>query len=149
VKPMSRCPECNKFVSFAGDEEPEEESVSLEDDGSYVVEVRIHKDCAECGDEIAEALLEVDGTFADLDERDAHWRQVRGLPEEAELPEEAPHGHSLKVSLEDLQGTERRDKKKTFYGFSGVLQVTCECGVGLGDQEVGDATDSGGLDPIE
>ena len=43
-----RCPDCNKFVAFDTDVDPEV-SVSVENDGSITGNVRIVNNCAECG----------------------------------------------------------------------------------------------------
>ena len=55
-----RCPDCNKFVGNE-ENEPEVESVEVDDEGHVNAEVRIVNACAECGTDLTEATLSMDG----------------------------------------------------------------------------------------
>jgi hypothetical protein len=58
-----RCPDCNKFVPMATDNEPEANGdVS---GTSYTCEIRLAHTCEECGTELRECNLEVSYDFAD------------------------------------------------------------------------------------
>lgn len=62
---MPRCPSCEKFVSleFAEIEEPEASDETS--DGTLAVQVRLVRTCAECGDEMKTAELEIELDFTD------------------------------------------------------------------------------------
>jgi len=110
-----RCPDCEKFVSYAGEEEPEQELIEL-NDGEIQAEVRIHKDCAECGSELKEATL--------------------NMQAELSAAFQAAHqgaGHDLQIDeTPQWIATERTEGKgrglKTFYGASAAVTVKCSCG---------------------
>jgi hypothetical protein len=59
-----RCPSCSKFVSYDTDVEPEEQGDAELDGTSLTVSYRRVLACAECGDELKEATIEV---AADID----------------------------------------------------------------------------------
>jgi DnaJ-class molecular chaperone len=59
-----RCPQCNKFVSFDTDAEPEEESTDV-DGTDFTATYRRVLMCAECGDELKEASIELTHDFDD------------------------------------------------------------------------------------
>jgi len=54
-----RCPDCNKFVGIEMDEP--ELNLEVDNDGSITGEVRLVQTCAECGTELAEANLTMEG----------------------------------------------------------------------------------------
>ena len=56
---MARCPDCNKFVGIEMAEP--ELNLEVDDDGSITGEVRLVQTCSECGTELAEANLTVEG----------------------------------------------------------------------------------------
>lgn len=116
-----RCPECNKFVSYAGDEEPEENSYDVDEGGHVTVEVRIHKDCAECSTELKEATIEMEGDVPEtfmkhFDEKNAD-------------------DHSFEVEEISLSSFEESDNpgrparyQRTLYGVEAEVTVKCSCG---------------------
>lgn len=57
-----RCPDCNKFVSFDTEQDPEESNASIDAQGHVAINVRIVNSCADCGTELKEAefVLESD-----------------------------------------------------------------------------------------
>lgn len=119
-----RCPECNKFASYAGDETPELESIEVDQmSGTVTAQVRIHKDCADCSTELKEASLEL----------------------KTDIPEEfvalhcgsAPGVHELVVDetvepepIEEYDNPNRPLRyQRTYYGATLETTVTCtECG---------------------
>ena len=56
---MARCPDCNKFVGIEM-AEPELD-LNVDNDGSITGEVRLVQTCADCGSELAEANLTIEG----------------------------------------------------------------------------------------
>jgi hypothetical protein len=58
-----RCPDCNKFVSFDVDGDPEVELEADESTGEVTGTVRIVNACQECGAELTEATFDVDVDF--------------------------------------------------------------------------------------
>lgn len=54
-----RCPDCNKFVSFDAETEPELDT-SVDDEGVIRINARIVNTCQECGQELKEATLEIE-----------------------------------------------------------------------------------------
>ena len=130
-----RCSDCNKFVSFDTEQEPEID-ISVDDDGVVNGTVRIVNTCAECGTELKEGTfdLEVDLSGAIADHREEHRQKSD--------KDGAVAGHtSLEVEddggsrFEDSVTTDRRGKKitnprymKHLYGAEVEIKVTCECG---------------------
>jgi len=106
-----RCPDCNKFVGNE-ENEPEVESVEVDDEGHVNAEVRIVNACAECGTDLTEATLSMDG--------EADTIPCSCKPEDRELEaEEAGSERSVRIEGKG-RGT------KTFYGAT--LDVTVRCG---------------------
>ena len=119
-----RCPDCNKFVSF-DEGEPELQSIDI-NGNSVTCEVRIVMNCAECGQELKEAMLDMD---ADVD---------TGIG--GDDVEHNGNGHELSVEEQGIESTSRSGyfKKgvfvpaggryaKTYYGASVEFRVTCSC----------------------
>lgn len=119
-----RCPECNKFASYAGDETPELESIEVDQtSGTVTAQVRIHKDCADCSTELKEASLELE---TDLPEAfvTLHCDSETGVHELVvdETVEPEP------IEEYDNPGRPAR-YQKTYYGATLETTVTCtECG---------------------
>ncbi len=115
-----RCPSCNKFVSFDTETEPEVD-VEIDEEGTVTGSVRIVNTCAECGEELKEASLELE---VDLTEACA-----------AHVNEEGEEKHSLSVDDDGSERTERSDGKpgtpsryrRHFYGARVTVSVTCVC----------------------
>jgi hypothetical protein len=77
-----RCEQCNRFVAYEGDEEPEVTEENLEVVGEknkapseilYNVSVRAVKNCAECSTELKSADFEFEGTVPEEFIAE-HWR---------------------------------------------------------------------------
>ena len=108
-----RCPDCNKFVSFDSDEDPEINDLEVDSDGLITGSVMIKNNCAECGTELTEAQFDIG--------------------EQAKL-----EGHEVKegCSFEVEENSAERDIKtdgkgrytRTYYGVRAEFKVSCECG---------------------
>lgn len=103
-----RCNSCSKFVSQdAGDLEAD---ISWADD-HLTGTVRIVQCCAECSQELKEYTFDVDVEVAVCDDPEGE-------------------GHSTEVNYEGLENDSRSEGKgrytKTFYGFSGEVEVYCD-----------------------
>jgi uncharacterized protein (DUF983 family) len=120
-----RCPDCQKFVSYSGDETPElDGSIELDEStGSITATVRIHKDCGECGTELKEATLELEASADDA------FMKAHGPDAEGE--------HELQFDeMAEPEATETRDNpgrparyQKTLFGATLDVTVTCStCG---------------------
>lgn len=107
-----RCPDCSKFVGleFA---EPEVENLEVNEDGHVTGEIRIHRDCADCGNELKEATFEID---VDLSEKvgDGHKGE----------------GHELEIHEDSVEQIEEGGGryKKSYFGARVEFHLTCECG---------------------
>lgn len=111
-----RCPDCNKFVSFDTEEDPEV-TTNVDSEGEVGVEIRLVNKCQECGTELKEACFE--GTIEIPDAKDhaeSHGEKFEGFT----------------VINEDCSRTEDRRPKgrparytKQFYGYE--LEVTIQC----------------------
>jgi len=56
----NRCPDCEKFVSLTPVEDPEwNTEPEIDEDGCVTGELRVVLECAECGEEMKEAVIEV------------------------------------------------------------------------------------------
>jgi len=129
-----RCPDCNKFVSFDADTDPEIDC-DVDEDGHITGSVRIVNQCAECGSELKEANFDVDVNVED--KLHDHWKANGWKGKGA-----APEGHrELDLSddsgsrTERTQTTDRHGKPikshrymKHFYGAEATFMVACECG---------------------
>lgn len=129
---MPRCSGCNKFASL--DEcDPEVGNITVDDDGHVVAQVRIANACADCGNELTEANLEL----------------------EADNPEAAEHvkkkgEHELSAEEESCDRDVKTEGKgrglRTSYGVTMSVKITCSCGkletgIGLSGYEQASAMD--------
>lgn len=138
-----RCPDCNKFVSFDSDADPEVD-VRVEDDGSVSGSVRITNNCQECGQELTEANLDIDDAV-DADELKAHRKTCK-----------KPLDVSLEASRSDWFQTHDRHGKpiknpryrKHYYGAEGDIVVTCACGHTFEAIAWVDSTTGGGMESL-
>lgn len=118
-----RCPDCSKMVSFDTDMEPEEQdAVEVGSDGTITAgSYRRMLGCAECGTELKESTLEING-------------------QQLEVPEKCKDGeeHDWEVEDASVSATERTQSKdrngkpiksaryaKRFYGIE--VQVKAKC----------------------
>ena len=116
-----RCPDCNKFVSFDAENEPEINDEAIDEEGNVTASVRIVNNCADCGTELKEANfdLEVDLTVACAEHVNAEGEDT----------------HDLTVEIESNGRTERSDGKpgtparyrRTYYGAECSVKVSCTC----------------------
>jgi hypothetical protein len=124
-----RCPDCNKFVSFDTDEDPEVD-LSVDDEGVVTGTVRIVNKCAECGTELKEATLDVEIDLSG---------DVRTHKDENHQSDE--DSVTLEIGESDASRTERSPSvdrngrpirnpryRKTFYGAEVNATVRCSCG---------------------
>src|SRR4051812_35969271 len=113
-----RCPNCNKFVSYDVDTDPEIE-VTISDDGTVTGTCRIVNGCAECGTELKEANFDIEMPAAGSEDHDCL-------------------GH-LEVEVEDayrIEETQTLDRNgktiknprymKHLYGAGATFSVTCD-----------------------
>ena len=109
-----RCPNCNKFVSLEF-QEPELQDISVSRD-IISASVRIVRCCAECGEELKEAILDI--TY--------------------DLPDgftECFDNHKITVtdtSIEEIEESGGR-YQKSYYGACISFEVKCSCGANLED----------------
>lgn len=122
-----RCPDCNKFVSMELGE-PEVDSIEVEDadydesgkgTGKVVCSVRVFRACADCGTELKEATLELEGEF-ELPPKDEAKAETEG--------EEAEHAFEVEeTSIDQIEEGGGR-WKKSYFGAEVFYTVTCGCG---------------------
>lgn len=116
-----RCPDCNKFVSFDSDVEPEVNDLEVNEDGFVSCNVRIVNACGDCGTELKEASFDMES--------------------EIEIGEHKGEEHELTVENTGAERTSRSGffqkgkfvsgfgrYAKTFYGAAVDFTVTCSCG---------------------
>jgi RecJ-like exonuclease len=117
-----RCPDCNKFVSFDTDTEPEVDDLEVDESGRVTGTVRIVNTCAECGAELKEATFDLEIDL--VNECEDHVN---------EEGKDSPH--SLEVESDSAERTEREDGKpgtparyrRHYYGAEVRVTVTCDC----------------------
>ena len=108
-----RCPNCNKFVGLEMGEPEWSQSLDITEEGEVSGEVRIARNCAECGDEMKEASFEIEESF-DLEDHQGAGHEVELVSEEPDLD-----------TIEDSGGR----YAKSYYGASCSIKVNCSCGV--------------------
>jgi hypothetical protein len=131
-----RCPDCNKFVSFDAETEPEIDVDFDEMTRTINGSVRIVNNCAECSTELKETTFDVD---IDLSaEIEDHWKEHGWKDGDAEAPE--GHGsfdlsddggsRSERSQTHDRHGKPIRNPRysRRYYGATAVFTVACECG---------------------
>lgn len=121
-----RCPDCNKFVSFDTETEPEVEVNVDKTLGTITVEAHIVNTCADCGTELTTADFQMES---------------EDLAEVVEEHKEECADFELLVESESFGRTDRRethDKRgkpiksryqKQYYGVEGSVTVECKCGL--------------------
>lgn len=102
-----RCPDCNKFVSQeAGDPEVEDLTYTT---GTITGQVHITQNCAECGNTLKEAYLDVEIDSQFCSDND--------------------HEVSMDESVSNADRSEGTGRyRKTFYGADLTIKLTCSCG---------------------
>lgn len=130
-----RCPDCNKFVGFDTDNEPELD-LNVDDDGVVSGTARIVNCCAECGQELKEAVLDIEIDLTD--EFREHVEQATALAmrrRKKSLIEHRPELLSEEGARSDrVQRTDRHGRAikrsrymKTFYGADVSVTIGCAC----------------------
>jgi hypothetical protein len=120
-----RCPNCNKFVPFDTEVEPEEESQEV-DDMTFKASYRRVLQCGECGEDLKEATLEVEYDFS----KDVQDEEEEGKPKQ--------HEHEFEIEsceVEPTTGAVTKDRNgrtirssrymKTLYGVKCSVEVKC------------------------
>jgi hypothetical protein len=109
-----RCPDCNKFVSLDL-AEVEVSDLEVSEDGTVTATARISRTCAECGQELKSAELELE-TQVDVGK---HGADGEGDHE----------GHELSVEDTDTDAIEEGGGryKKSYFGVKVSFTVTCSC----------------------
>ncbi len=141
---MARCPDCNKFVSYDTETEPEVENVSIDipevekgegANATVSAEVRIVNNCADCGSEMAEAMFELEG--------------------DVEIPaEHIGEGHEIEVGEDSVQRDERFTEAKNpryakhFYSVEFNAHVACSCGKFVEIVTMTDEVQASGMDSL-
>lgn len=112
-----RCPDCNKFVAYDIEVEPEVTSLEIDEDGHVTASVTRTLGCGECGTELKSAEIELEGDNDDVTEH---------------LKREGTH--ELIIEDESVEPTDRTDGKgrparytRTYYGVRLSYRVTCSC----------------------
>lgn len=120
-----RCDQCNKFVSFDTDVDPEP-TLDVSPEGVVSGSVRIVNQCAECGQELKEATFDVDIDLSD--EVEEHKKEHKAKEHDLELAEDLSR-------TDRRQTTDRKGKpiknpryQKQYYGAEGTVTVSCSCG---------------------
>jgi hypothetical protein len=142
-----RCDQCSKFVSFDTDREPEDLSLDVTDDGSVSGSVRIVNACADCGQDLTEANLEVEMDLSGEveehreDMKKAHDEEQAAKPEDEREPyDEATHD-MLSISSSEAVRSDRRQTharngklisnpryQRQYYGAEVTVGIECKCG---------------------
>lgn len=142
-----RCPDCQKFVSFDTERDPEDLDLTVDDEGSVSGSVRIVNACQECGQDLTEAVLDVEVDLTEDvekhrdDARKDHEEEQAKLPEDERVPfDETIHDtltlESSEATREERYQThDRRGKPITrsryqrhYYGAAVTVTVACKCG---------------------
>lgn len=153
-----RCDQCQKFVSFDTDKEPEDLDLNVTDDGEVSGSVRIVNACAECGQDLTETTLDVEMSFADDIEKHREEKKAEHEASEALKPEdervsfdESEHD-SVSISSSEATRSDRRQThdrrgklitrsryQRQYYGAEVAVTVECKCGEDFEHSEVFEA----------
>ena len=143
-----RCPDCNKFVSFDAEEEPEM-NVEL-NDGVVNVEARIVNNCGECGTELKEYTFQNEIDVSN--EVEAHAKANRKCSEGGEFSVDADGSRTERTQTHDRNGkklTGPMRYRKHYYGYEANVNVTCDtCGEVVFTKTVADEIQGSGMDEL-
>lgn len=124
-----RCPDCAKFVSMETND-PEVETIDIDEAGNVTATVRVVRVCADCGTELKETTLEMETDVS-----------IEGHDSEA-TNDDGSDKHELLVEETNVEATERSVGKgryaRSYFGACVSFKVTCKCG---GLDETGDLSD--------
>lgn len=147
-----RCPDCMKFVSLEM-ADPEDEGMEI--DGTTLTgTVRIHRDCADCSQELKEFSFDVD---VELE----HPESGGACPSMLDEEDEGYLAPELELAGVDLQPEERTQTTtaagkpiknyrymKTFFGYSATADMRCShCGAEW-EQQFSDDVQASGMDEM-
>lgn len=109
-----RCPDCNKFVSMEFSD-PEVSSIEVSEDGEVTASVTITRTCADCGNDLKTAELEM---AVDL-----------GKECEEHVNEAGQDVHDLDVEQGDVNQIEKGGGRyaKSYFGAEVCFTITCKC----------------------
>lgn len=146
-----RCENCERFVPYNTEEEPEAE-LEVSDEGQLTGSVRRVLTCEECGSEMKETTFDIDADLKDILKMDLE----AGLPcgeshewdwENAEEPETSA---DMRVETNDKNGKPIKSSRymKTYYGVVITGSVKCQkCGIEA-TWEVKDECAASGMDEL-
>lgn len=121
-----RCPDCNKFVSYA---EPEAELNSADISGDTLnVDVDVKLNCSECGTELKSCNFTTEAHL-EAHECQSPEAELAEDREKFEIDEEGePFGDS-RTQTKDRNGKPIKLARymKTFYGFTMQTSIKCNC----------------------
>lgn len=126
---MARCNDCNKFVSYNTEMEPELENEDVDGGTHMTATVRRVLGCSECGSELKSFEFDVDVDFAEHLEE--HQKKCVAK-EDGEEVEYEDHSWSVEIELTPTEGiaeetnAKGRKVKKTAYGYEGQATLTCD-----------------------
>jgi len=129
-----RCPSCEKFVSYDTEVEPEEDQEPEVTDGSVTASYRRVLTCAECGEELKEATIEIEGEVSCSEPC---------KKQEGDDPSEGEPEHEWEITESSANPTERTQTKdrhgrqitrsrymRRFYGVEVNVEMKCSrCGI--------------------
>ena len=123
-----RCPDCNKFVSFDTETDPEL-SEAVDADGIVMVETRIVNPCAECGTELTSAEFSVEINLAkEVDTHRESCAKCKASDEDLSVTVEGSRNDRRQTH--DRNGKPIRNSRyqKQFYGAEVTAEIEMPCG---------------------
>lgn len=127
-----RCPDCNKFVSYDADGDPEID-VEVSEDGQITGTVRIVNACGECGTELKEYTFDVDDSSI-VDDVATHHKDKfkhKGKDSDRSLEISDDGGSRTEETVtKDRHGKQIKLSRymKHLYCAEATFTVTCACG---------------------
>jgi hypothetical protein len=122
------CPSCNKFATQSTDTEPELD-LDVDDTGTVTGTARIVITSECCGDELKEAVFDVEIDLSEQCKRHIWEGHELNLEETAEVTEryETTITRTLKSGKVVTKAIPPRYQKH-YYGVEGEVTVACKCG---------------------
>lgn len=108
-----RCPDCAKFVSMEfGD--PEVEQLEVSPDGEVACTVTLTRTCADCGNDLKTASLEMEADF------------TKQCKDHVDAPGDA---HDLNITEGNVNQIEEGGGRyaKSYFGAEVCFTITCKC----------------------
>jgi hypothetical protein len=137
-----RCPNCAKFVSLDFSD-PEVESIEVDHGGNVEIQVKLERTCADCGEVMKEATLEMTWEPGEDDSRKI--KEHFGV-----------NDPSLEIESTDVESIEKAGGryKKSYFGAHVQFKITCGCADKLGhttleiDGDTEDEIAASGMDEV-